>query len=130
MGDVIVLINRNKLNQIDALIDQLSKKRFDIHIQYKFIKIRKAIKEEEEIYQEQIKLNCEPYFEKDQFGNPIMNEQGGFKISSEKINECYLLMHQMNSLDIQIPDIYFSLDELEKLDLTLGELSLLEPFIK
>lgn len=39
-------------------------------------------------------------------------------------------MNKMTSLQIQIPDIYFSLDELTELDLTLGELMPLEPFIK
>jgi len=37
---------------------------------------------------------------------------------------------EMNNRQITLPDIYFSLDELEPLGLTLGELELLEPFIK
>ena len=39
-------------------------------------------------------------------------------------------MIELNGLEIQIPDIYFSLDELEPIGLTLGQLELLEPFIK
>lgn len=125
-----MLIKRHELNRIDELINSLSKLKFDIHTQYKFMKIKKAIQIETEIYQEQIQLNCEDYFERDAEGLPIINEQGGFKIQPEKMGECYLLMNQMNSLLVQIPDIYFSLDELEPLELTLDELSVLEPFIK
>ena len=63
-------------------------------------------------------------------GNPVINEQGGYKIQQNKMAECYFLMTQMNNLDVQIPDIYFTLDELEKLDLSLEEMETLLPFIK
>ena len=39
-------------------------------------------------------------------------------------------IEEINSIQVQFPDIYFSLEELEPLGLTLGELELLEPFIK
>ena len=40
------------------------------------------------------------------------------------------MIDKMNNLEIQIPDIYFTLDELESLNLTLNELLILEKFIK
>lgn len=125
-----MLIKRQSIRQINSIIELLEQKKFDIKTQYKIIKIKKAIQEEEQIYQEQLKLNCEPFFEKDNNNKPIINKDGGFKIDPQKMNECYLLINQMNSLEVQIPDIYFTLEELEPLGLTLGELSLLEPFIK
>ena len=36
----------------------------------------------------------------------------------------------MNNRQFSLPDIYFSLEELEPLGLTFGELELLDPFIK
>lgn len=125
-----MLIKRQLIRQINSIIELLEKKKFDIKTQYKIIKIKKAIQDEEQIYQEQLQLNCEQFFEKDSNNQPIINKDGAFKIKAEKMNECYLLMKQMNSLEVQIPDIYFTLDELQPLDLTLGELSVLEPFIK
>lgn len=125
-----MLIKRDKIKQINSLINSLNKKKFNINTQYKFIKIKKAIQEEENIYQEQIKINCENFFEKDENGQPIINKNGGYKIKSDKLSECYSLMNQMNNLEVQIPDIYFSLDELEELNLSLEDLSNLESFIK
>ena len=125
-----MLIKRDKIKQINSLINSLNKKKFNINTQYKFIKIKKAIEEEENIYQEQIKINCENFFEKDENGQPIINKNGGYKIKSDKLSECYSLMNQMNNLEVQIPDIYFSLDELEELNLSLEDLSNLESFIK
>lgn len=125
-----MLIKRKDIRGFEDFYEKISSKKFDINTQYKLIKIHKAIKDEEEIYQEQLQINCEPYFEKDELGNPIINEHGGYKIQQEKMAECYFLMTQMNNLDVQIPDIYFTLDELEKLELTLEEMEILLPFIK
>lgn len=125
-----MLINRQDIKEINSTIEKLAKRKFNIQTQYKFIKIKKAIQDEEQIYQEQLKLNCEPFFEKDDRGQPIINKDGAFKIKTEYMSECYLLMNQMNSFQVQLPDIYFSLDELEPLNLALEELLVLEPFIK
>ena len=125
-----MLIKRSQINEIIKLINKLKEKKFNISSQYKLIKIEKSILEEQEIFQEQIQVNCSEFFERDANGNPLINDDGGYKIKKDKINECYALMNKMTSLQIQIPDIYFSLDELTELDLTLGELMPLEPFIK
>ena len=45
------------------------------------------------------------------------------------LNENYLIK-QLEKSDASFPDIYFSIDELDKLELTLDELRTLEPFIK
>ena len=117
-----MLIKRTEIQKIENLILSLSKEKFNIKTQ--------AIKNEQEIYQEQIQLNCEPFLEKDDRGIPKMNESGGYKIKEDKITECYLLMNKMNNLEVQLPDLFFSFDELEELDLTLEQLEILEPFIK
>ena len=64
------------------------------------------------------------------FGEVVEGMEVVDKIQQEKMAECYFLMTQMNNLDVQIPDIYFTLDELEKLELTLEEMEILLPFIK
>lgn len=125
-----MLIKRTEIQKIKDLILSLSKEKFNIKTQYKLIKINKAIKNEEEIYQEQIQLNCEPFFERDKNGVPKINESGGYKIKEDKISECYLLMNKMNNLEVQLPDLFFSFDELEELNLNLEQLEVLEPFIK
>lgn len=125
-----MLIKRTEIQNIENTIAFLAKRKFDIKTQYKFIKISKAIKAEQEIYQEQLQINCEPFFEKDKNGLPRINKDGGYKIKEDSLSECYLMMNRMNNLEVQLPDIYFSFDELEPLELTLEQLSYLEPFIK
>lgn len=125
-----MLIKRKSLYPLLTLFERIKDKKFNIETQYKIIKIIKAVEPEQEILQEQIKSNCDEYFEKDGNNNPITNEQGGFKIKSNKATECYLIVNKLEDISIQIPDIYFSLEELSPLDLTLEEIKTLEPFIK
>lgn len=123
-------IKRRDINNLYKTISALKDKKFDIKLQYKLIKIKKSIQEEMEIYQEQMFKNCYDFFELDENNNPIVSADGGYKIKSEQINECNKILNQLENMSIQIPDIYFSLDELQTLNLTMEELELFIPFIK
>ena len=125
-----MICSTERLKELSKIIDKIKEKTFDINTQYKFIKISKVIREEEELINEQQFLLLKQYAEKNEDGQFIVNKSGGFKIKEECVEECGLKIMEMNNRQITLPDIYFSLDELEPLGLTFGELELLEPFIK
>lgn len=125
-----MICSTERLKELSKIIDKIKEKTFDINTQYKFIKISKVIREEEELINEQQFLLLKQYAEKNENGQFIVNKDGGFKIKEECVKECGLKIIEMNNRQITLPDIYFSLDELEPLGLTFGELELLEPFIK
>lgn len=125
-----MICSTERLKELSKIIGKIKEKTFDINTQYKFIKISKVIREEEELINEQQFLLLKQYAEKNEDGQFIVNKDGGFKIKEECVEECGLKIIEINNRQITLPDIYFSLDELEPLSLTLGELELLEPFIK
>ena len=114
---------------LNQLLVKIKTMNFSIQTQYKFLKILKAVNEELIIYEEQRNSLIESYAEFDN-GNPVINENGGIKIKEGCLEDCKKKIDEINAMQIALPDIYFSLDELEPLGLTLGELELLEPFIK
>ena len=118
------------LNGLIALIARIKTKKFSIETQYKFIKWAKIMEEELAIVNEQKYLLLDNYAEKDEKGMFIMLDDGGVKIKEEYLEECSKKINELNSRQITIPDITFSLDELEPLELTLEELFILEPLIK
>ena len=118
------------LNGWIALIARIKTKKFSIETQYKFIKLAKIMEEELAIVNEQKYLLLDNYAEKDEKGMFIMLDDGGVKIKEEYLEECSKKINELNSRQITIPDITFSLDELEPLELTLEELFILEPLIK
>lgn len=124
-----MIIQRNTLPILSDIFSRISDIKFDINTQYKLLKIKKAIDEEEELYLTQLD-RLQEYCLKDENGNLIKNEDGGYAIDTEKAQECADIVKEINSIQIQIPDIQFSLDELTPLQLTFKELEVLDPFIK
>lgn len=124
-----MIIQRNTLPILSNIFSRISDTKFDINTQYKLLKIKKAIEEEEELYLTQLD-RLQEYCLRDENGNLIKNEDGGYAIDTEKAQECADIVKEINSIQIQIPDIQFSLDELAPLQLTFKELEVLDPFIK
>lgn len=124
-----MIINRNSLADLYSLINRKKDIMGDINTQYKLLKIKQYLREELEIYNQQITTlaNC---CEKDENGEIIQNEDGSFQAKPDMIEKCEEIIEALNNFKITLPDIYFSLDELQILNLTLGELELLDPFIK
>lgn len=123
-------ITRINLNKLDTLISRLKDKQFDVSTQYKFLLLSKEITKEKQIYDEQLSALLDKYGEKDDNGGLVTSDNGGIALKSETISECQEQFKKLNELLIQLPDLFFSLDELSELKLTLGELELLDPFIK
>lgn len=125
-----MVYKNSNLPALEKLIERIKTMSFSVQTQYKFLKIRKTIKEETDLYDEQRKFLIENYAEKDEEGHFVILEDGGLKIKTNCLEECSTKIKEINEFQVTFPDIYFSLDELEPLGLTLGELELLEPFIK
>lgn len=125
-----MMYSAENLRGLSSLISRIKTKTFSIDTQYKFLKLLKVAKEEESYVDEQQVFLLENYAEKNERGQFIMSQDGGFKIKQECLSECTQKILEINNRQVQLPDLYFSLDELAPLELTLEELELLEPFIK
>lgn len=119
-----------EVKKLSQLLESIKDKVFDINTQYKFLKIAKIIKEEEELVQEQEFLLLKHYAEVDENGHFITSPDGGIKVRDGEIAEFGTKLMELRYRQVQLPDIYFSLDELEPLNLSLGQLELLIPLIK
>lgn len=125
-----MLIKRNQLTHILNIIENNKDKQFNISTQYKMLLIKKKIKEDFDLIEEQYQLLLNLYGEKSEDGNFIKTKDDGIKIKESYQNECYEKIKEFNQLEVSIPDIYFTIEELESLNLTFFELEVLEPFIK
>lgn len=124
-----MLIDRNNLTKLNQIFSKIEDIRFNIETQYKLLKIKKTIIEENEIYIKQLQ-SLKEYCLTDEAGKLIQNDKGGYAIDPNKVEECNSLINEINAFQIQVPDLYFSLEELKPLNLTFQELEALDPFIK
>ena len=124
-----MIIQRDTLPILSGIFARIGDIKFNINTQYKLLKMKKVIDEEAEIYRKQMERLME-YCIKDENGKLIRNDDGGFKIQEDKADECNEIVKQINSIEVQFPDLYFQLEEFEPLDLTFKELEALDPFIR
>lgn len=125
-----MLIKRKDCEFFINTIDKIMAKKFNIQTQYKILKIKKAIEEELTLTQSLILEVCDEYWEKDENGEIQRNEDGGIRYKKGKMLDIQRKLNEIDNTEIQLPDIYFSLDELEKLELSLEELQVFMKFIK
>lgn len=126
-----MLVKRKDAAKIVAAAQgSLKDKKFNLQTQYKILKLVKAIKDEDELVNESVLIIANEYAEKDENGQVIQSEDGGIKIDMSRKADLALALNKLDTTELQLPDIYFSLDEFEGLDLTLEELNAFMAFIK
>ena len=125
-----MLVKRKDAVKITAIKDKIKDKKFNLQTQYKILKLIKAIEEEDELMNQSVLKLANDFAERDNNGKVVKTEDGGIKIDENKKAELALALNEMNTTQLQLPDIYFNLEEFDRLDLTLEELDAFIPFIK
>lgn len=124
-----MLVQRDLIKKIVLIIEKNADKVFDIQTQYKLIKLKRALLPELKILEEQMEY-LSKFYEIDKDGKYIYSKDGGIKIREDCIEQCGKYLQDIYNIQITIPDIYFSLEELAPLELTLNELDCLDFCIK
>lgn len=98
---------------------------------YKLSKLSKAIEDEVVFYREKMQEIINEYGQRDDEGNLIFIDNGqGIALKPETQMECHTKIAELDNLDIELPDIKFSVDEFADTTLTLEELQPILPFIE
>ena len=97
---------------------------------YKISRLSNAIDQEITFYQVKFREIVEEYCQRDENGNYVPTADGqGFQIISGKEAECNQAMIDLQSLEVELPDITFVIDEFDGMELTVNDLSGIMPFI-
>lgn len=98
---------------------------------YKISRLATAIEQEVSFYQTKFREIVEEYCLRDENGNFVPTADGqGFKIVEGKEAECNQAMFELHTLEVELPDITFDIDEFDGLELTISDLNGIMPFIK
>jgi hypothetical protein len=98
---------------------------------YKLSKLSKAIEDEVAFYREKMQELINEYGQKDEDGNLVLINNGqGIALKSETQAECHQKIAELENLDIELPDIKFSVEEFADATLSLEELQPILPFIE
>lgn len=121
-------ININELVQIGNLCEKFSNRVVSARLAYKLAKLSKAISEDINFYQEKYIEYLEMFGERDENGDFVSNK-GNIKIISGLEQECKEKFNELNSIEVEIPNIKFSLEELEQLNMTMKDMLVFDLFV-
>jgi protein tyrosine/serine phosphatase len=114
------------LTNIFSTIDQ---NKLSFRTKYKISKLLKATKDEEEFYNSKFIEIITSFCELDEQGNPIIKDNN-YIIKKDCIEECGVKMNELNTLEVDLPDIKFTPEELERTSLTIDQIMLIVDFIE
>lgn len=117
--------------KFENFYSKIKGKNLPIRTAYKLTKFFNKVDEEIKFFQTRIKEICETYGERDENNNFIPLEGGaGIKVKEDKIEDCQKEIYDLSNLEVEIPAISISLEELEGLELSIEELYPILSFIK
>lgn len=104
--------------------------RLPIKTAYKLSRLQSAISTEIEFYQNKFREIVTEYCETDENGNFVSTENGqGFQLRPGTEAECNAAVNDLHSLEITLPDITFSIEEFEGMELSVQDMEGIMPFI-
>ena len=124
-------IKLTKLVDLQGLSSKVKTQRLSVKLMYKLSKFFAAVDPEVEFYRTRLNEIIELYAERDENGNPVPTDNGtGVKIQQDKLEECQKELDELLALEVEFPDIKFTLEEIEPLNLSFEEFNLLLPFLE
>ena len=123
-------VNMNTALQIKGISATIVDAKMPTKTAYKFMKLLKAIEEEETFFNDKMREIIFEYGKKDENGQPIFLENGNVEIVEGREVECNEKVRELESIEVEIPDTKFSIEELEVLELSPRDIYALESVIE
>lgn len=114
-----------------AFYETVKSQKLSMKIAYRLAQLSKAIDGELQFYREKLQTIIQEYGEMDADGQPVSTEDGnGIKLRPGTDMQCMAAMHELQMLDVNLPDIKFHLEDFGDIELSMTEMAAILPFIE
>ena len=120
----------HQTEQLFTTLSSLAKTSMPIRLAYKITKLLNQIEKDYSFYIEETKKIIVKYAERDEQGQLISTENGSITLQKNLISEAEKDLLELSEIEVDLPSISFTLDELETLNITPSDLQPLLPFIE
>lgn len=115
---------------LQSFFTVVADKKLPIKTAYKLNKLARRVEEEIQFYQKEFQNIVNEYAKKVN-GQYVYSPDGtSIEVIDGKDDECNTKIFELKTLEIEIKDIEFSIEEFENLNLTLAEMDAIFPLIK
>lgn len=98
-------------------------------VAYKIMKLVRAVESEEAFYKKELQKLIEQYGKRNEDGSLVATEDGNVLLSEGTLQECRQKVNELEALDVDAPNISFTLDELSCVSMTVREMDAISVFI-
>lgn len=119
MGGIKMKITMSELNEAYASFTHIINNRFPIKTSYKIAKLIESLEKEKSFFNIKFQELIQTYSEKDENGAPKRTENGeSILITQNKLEEFTSQYNDLLNLEVEIPNVHLTFEELENCDFT------------
>ena len=121
----------NQVVEFQKFYEDIKNMKFPLKTAYKLNKLITQVNNEISFYQQKFSEIINEFGKRDENGEFVYSQDGSsIEIIVGRQSECQEKVNELQNLEAEIQDIFFTIDELDGLNLTLYEMNCLLPFIK
>lgn len=125
-----MLIKMKDILNFTTFYDSIKFTKLPIKTSYRITQLAKTIETELSFYRTKLQEVVDEYGEKDENDMFVLTNDGGIKIRPNMEKECYEVMSELQELEITLPDITFTFEEFDNIELEPQLMEAIFPFIK
>lgn len=120
-----------EITEFSTFFEKVKTQSLPFKTSYHLTLLSQEIDKHVSFYQENFRNILQEYGKKDENGNLIPTEDGqGIKLIEETMQEAYNKLTELRELEVELPDVKFSIEGFEKVQLSPSEMLVIMPFIE
>lgn len=123
-------IKMTDILNLNSIYTKIKNKSFSVKTTYRMSKLFSVVTKEAEYYSNELNELISKYADRDENGGFIPAGKDGVQIKKEYIDTVQSQLNDLLNLEVDVPDVQFSIEDLESGNLTVDEFNILMPFIK
>lgn len=124
-------IQMYQIVEFPSLLAKLKKLKLPFKTAYKLTLLSQEVEKHMNFYQEKFHELVMEYSKKDADGQPLPTTDGqGVQLIEETMDEAYDKLKELRSLDVELPNPSFSIEDFGNIEITTEEMQILMPFIE
>lgn len=122
-------LQMQEIINFSVFYDVVKTQKVGIKTAYKLAQLSRAIETEMQFYREKLQSIILEYGQLDSNGLPIPTDDGGgVKLRAGVEAKCFSAIEELQSIEVTLPDIKFTFEEFENVELTVEEMNAAMPF--
>ena len=122
--NIVTFINAVKI------FNQFGQVKVSARLAYKIVKLCKSAQIEEEFYNARRNEIINEYALRDENGQIVVSNDGVIRIIEDKMDAANNALKELNDIEVEVPNIKFTLSELDEFKLSIADMFALDAFIE